>query len=143
MAPLVTPKLHGNTSTILIRHGVSITPEHIFGVPVDFPKGELLSVSLVRRVELALLGLGVNRFEDSNWHADVHPYGMYDLLSGLSEAQAAEHNVRKLSTKLPDAAVIFAFGVRWDVSVRHRDARIYGPKSDPNNVLLVDLTEKA
>jgi hypothetical protein len=129
-----------STKTIVIHHGVSVTPDAIFGAPVPFPPGDILSPALVRRVELALVAFQVEKFEDGMWHATVHPFGAYDILSGVSASQAADLGVRRVEGKR--SAHVVAFGIRWEQDTAFREARVYGPHSDPNNVLLIDLTER-
>ena len=127
--------------TVVIRHPVSITDAITFGVPSGFPSGdEYLTPALVHRVILTMIAAGISKFEDGIFHANVHPFGMADLLATTSAAQADEQGIRRLNSK-PDKTFVSAFGIRWEVDPQFRDVRVFGPHSNPENVLLIDLTE--
>ena len=129
-----------STTTFVIRHSVGTSPEFGFGVPTGFPEGgELLSPLVIRRVQAGLLGREVQKFEDGLFHGDISRLGMYDLLAGLSVADAVAEDFHVLTDKKVKTCVYL--GIRWTVSDSIKECRIFGPRSDPQNQIVVDLTK--
>ncbi len=73
------------------------------------------------------------------YHATISRLGMYDLLAGLSVADAAAEDFHTLTDKKDLTAV--HLGVRWTILDGVHEVRVFGPKSDPSNVILVDLLD--
>ena len=117
--------------TLIIKHSVTVTPEYLLGAPTGFPSGQPLSESAIRKVQATMTALKVPKFEDGHWHGEVHPFGMQDMLESSPES--------KLEWVNDYTAVLF--GIRWDVGEDYHQARVFGPKSDPSDVLELDLTE--
>lgn len=131
------------TTTLVIKHPVSVTKEFLLGQEPGFPNsGELLNAGIVRRAVLSLVGRGVLVFDDGLYHAEIHTFGMQDLLNGLSQHEATSQLIR-VPTKGDSRKKVFIYcGVRWEVSSTPNLVRIFGPKSDPDNTVVIDLTTK-
>ena len=128
--------------TLVIVHPVSISREWLYGIDPGFPAGgEYLNPALVRRAIMTLVAASVEPFDDGFYHAEIHPFGMDDLLQSTSAAVAVEENFHKIQTK-PDAKkkIFIHMGIRWEVSTTHKTCRVYGPKSDPANTITIDIT---
>jgi hypothetical protein len=133
---------HSMTTTIVIRHGIRTTPEFVLGFDPGFPVGGSLNPLAVRRAYAALMARDVWKFDDGLYHGEAHPFAMVDLLDSMSESEATASGFVSLPGK-PGTKTLVHLGVRWDVSPRYKQVRIYGPKSDPDNVVVLDLTGAA
>jgi|SRR5579862_1537886 len=138
-APATKP--HLETTTVVIRHGVSVTPEYVLGVDPGFPPKLILTPEVIRHAYFCLAARGVRLFGDGLYHGDIHTFGMQDLLSDVSAASAHEQGFHHVESK-PGQKLYAAFGVRWDIDIKFKEARIYGPHSDPQNELLIVLADK-
>ena len=127
------------TTTIVIKHGVTVYPEFLMGQPTGFPPGEPLSPLVIRQAIANLRTRNVPAYEDGSYHSEVSRLGMYDLVALMSCADAAQEDFHSLTDK--KGLVVKHLGIRWTVSDTIRECRIFGPKSDPQNVILVDLTK--
>ena len=129
------------TTTIVIKHGVTVYPEFLMGQPTGFPQGEPLSPRVIRQAVANLRSRNVQPYEDGSYHAEVSRLGMYDLVALMSCADAAAEDFHSLTDK--KGLVVKHLGIRWTVSDTIRECRIFGPKSDPANQLVIDLTQRA
>jgi hypothetical protein len=131
------------TITIVIKHPVSVTKEFLLGVDPGFPPGDrYLCPPVIRRAQAALMSRAVQRFEDGMYHGEIHNFGMQSLISDVS-AHDAQSLIQRIETK-PDAdyRLMVFLGIRWEVSNRPRLVRIFGPRSDPDNQVVIDLTKE-
>src|SRR5579864_1839694 len=130
--------MHPVTTTIIIRHGVRTFPEFLMGQPTGFPVGEPLTPFVIRKAVANLRGRDVQSFEDGMYHGDISRLGLYDLVATLSVADAAAEDFHSLTDK--KGLVVQHLHIRWTVSDTIHEVRIYGPRSDPNNQIVIDLT---
>lgn len=130
--------MNPETTTLVIKHGVTTTPEFLLGQPTGFPDGQPLSPLVIRQGIAALYARQVGKFEDGRFHGDISRLGLFDLVARMSVAEAIAEDFHSLPAK--KGLVVQHLGIRWSVSDTIHEARIYGPKSDPSNVLLIDLT---
>lgn len=130
-----------STTTLVIIHPVSTSKEYLLGQDPGFPAGDqFLSAGVIRQAIANLRGRDVQPYEDGLYHADISYLGMKDLLAGLSVADAIEQDFHFQEGK-PNSGKKTAvyLGVRWEIGNHYKAVKIYGPKSDPNNVLKIDL----
>ncbi len=125
------------TTTIVIKHGTTVTSEFLMGQPTGFPPGEPLSPRVIRQAIANLRTRNVQAYEDGSYHSEVSRLGMYDLVALMSCADAQE-DFHSLTDK--KGLVVKHLGIRWTVSDTIRECRIFGPKSDPQNQIVIDLT---
>jgi hypothetical protein len=128
------------TTTIVIKHPVSVTKEFLLGQDSGFPQGtRYLSAPVIRQAQMCLIARDVPHFEDGMYHAEIHTFAMRDLLS-LVTAADAEEDIQHVETKPDSGKKILTFmNIRWEISNQPRVTRIFGPKSDPDNKVVIEL----
>lgn len=129
-------------TTVIIRHPVSATAEFLFGTNPGFPNtGVFPNPLLFQRVILTLQTRGVQVFSDGLPHGEIHPLAAYDLLASGSRADLDRQGLLRLETKPGQSQLIVLHGIRWEVSPRFSEIRIFGSSSSPDEVLLIDLVK--
>lgn len=131
--------------TIQIIHPVSIPKEYLLGFDLGFPEGDqFLSGPVIRQAVAVLMSHNVKPFEDGKFHGEINTFGMADILNDVSEATAIELGFYVQPVKPgSNKKIMTIFGVRWEIAPEFREVRIYGPASDLENLVTIDLTKGA
>jgi hypothetical protein len=122
--------------TVLISHLVSVASD---GTLSDALPGQLLSAAVIRRALAILIAQGATRYDDGRFHGQCSDFAAYDLLRDTSCHDAIESGFEILPTKANSPRQVIAHGTRWEVSSRFKEAKLFGPNSDPDNILRIDL----
>ena len=80
----------------------------------------------------------VPRFNDGKYHATLSPEAFVNLINGFSAADAFDAGFSRIEDS-STPRYLFG-GLRWETDASATDLKIFGPKSDPVNPFVIDLT---
>lgn len=107
-------------------------------VVIKFEKG-LLHLAAVRQGIAYLMEQNVSRFNDGKYHIALSLESFKNLLSAFSEHDARESGFEAIAD---GQSVKYQFaGFRWEIDPKVSGLKIFGPKSNPDNPYVIDLTQ--
>lgn len=133
---------NADSITVVVKHGIRDTyPHWMPGPKPEIPVGRgILNAALVRQALLPLVNGEVKRYEDGMFHGEINTYAMVDLLDGISEYDAKSSGFTSIPAR--NRKLIVWCGVRWEVSPAYTEIRLFGPSSNMDNVVIIDLLDE-
>lgn len=119
---------------VVIKHG--LRRSSLGAVPAGVG---LLHLAAVRQGVSYLMSQNVQRFNDGKYHVTLNNQAFIELIDAFSAADAADAGFSRLEDSTTPR--YFFAGLRWETQSEATDLKIFGPKSDPSNPHVIDLTE--
>lgn len=107
-------------------------------VVIKFGKG-LLHLAAIQKGVAYLIGQNVQKFNDGKYHVTLNRDAFVDLINAFSAADAFDAGFERIEDSTTPR--YFFAGLRWETDSKATDLKIFGPKSDPANPFVIDLTE--
>jgi hypothetical protein len=98
------------------------------------------NLAVIRQGVSYLMDNNVSRFNDGMYHISLSIASFREFMGAFSEADAVNAGFKRLDS--PANIVVEFGGLRWETDPKATELRIFGPKSDPANPLVINLTDE-